>query len=81
VRLVNSLQPSTTLVAVLEGQDLGIAVAGGSLSAPPSIVLQLQSVLGPNLETVSYSVFSKTELELPVAVAGAQRIQLTVRKE
>ena len=81
VRLVNSLQPSTTLVAALEGQDLGIAVAGGSLSAPPSIVLQLQSALGPNLETVSYSVVSKTELELPVAAVGAQRIQLTVRKE
>jgi len=81
VRLVNSLQPSTTLVAALERQDLGIAVAGGSLSAPPSIVLQLRSALGPNLETVSYAVFSKTERELPVAVAGAQRIQLTVRKE
>jgi hypothetical protein len=81
VRLVNSLQPSTTLVAALERQDLGIAVGGGSLSAPPSIVLQLRSALGPNLETVSYAVFSKTELELPMAVAGAQRIQLTVVKE
>ena len=81
VRLVNSLQPSTTLVVALERQDLGIAVAGGSLSAPPSIVLQLRSALGPNLETVSYAVLAKTERELPVAVAGAQRIQLTVRKE
>lgn len=81
VRLVNSLQPSTTLVAVLERQDLGFAVAGGSMSAPPSIVLQLRSALGPNLETVSYAVFAKTDLEVPMAVTGAQRIQLTVRKE
>jgi hypothetical protein len=80
VRLVNSLQSSTTLVAALERQDLGIAVAGGSMSAPPSIVLQLRSALGPNLETVSYAVFSKTEFELPIAVSGAQRIQLTVRE-
>lgn len=80
VRLVNSLQPSTTLVAALERRELGIAVAGGSLSAPPSIVLQLRSALGPNLETVSYAVFAKKELEIPMAVAGAQRIQLTVRK-
>ena len=81
VRLVNSLQPSTKLVAVLERQDLGFAVAGGSMSAPPSIVLQLQSALGPNLETVSYAVFAQTDLEVPMAVTGAQRIQLTVRKE
>jgi len=80
VRLVNSLQPSTTLVAALERQDLGFAVAGGSMSAPPSIVLQLRSALGPNLETVSYAVFAKTDFEVPMAVAGAQRIQLTVRE-
>ncbi|MCJ7754071.1 MAG: hypothetical protein MUP13_05875, partial [Thermoanaerobaculales bacterium] len=74
------LQPSTTLVAVLERQDLGFAVAGGSMSAPPSIVLQLRSALGPNLETVSYAVFAKTDFEVPMAVAGAQRIQLIVRE-
>lgn len=81
VRLANSLQPSTTLVAVLERQDLGISVAGGSLSAPPSVVLQMRSALGPNLETVSWAVFAKTDLEVPMAVVGAQRIQLTVREE
>jgi hypothetical protein len=81
VRLANSLEPSTTLVAALEREDLGIAVAGGSLSAPPSVVLQLRSALGPNLETVSYAVFAKTSFEAPMAVAGAQRVQLTVREE
>ncbi len=79
VRLVNSLVPGNTLVAVLERRDLGMVVSGGSLSAPPSLVLQLRSALGPNLETTAYSVFAKTEVEVPYRVTGAQRIPITVR--
>jgi len=52
---------------------------GGTISAPPSVVLQLQSALGPNLETVAYSVVAKVEAEMPFPVFGAQRIPLTVR--
>ena len=80
VRLVNSLQPSTELVVALERRDPGIAVAGGSLSIPPSIVMQLQSALGPNLETTAYTVFAKSGAVLPYPVSGAQRIPLTVRR-
>jgi len=80
VRLVNSLQPSTELVVALERRDPGMAVAGGSLSTPPSIVMQLQSALGPNLETTAYTVFAKSETALPFPVSGAQRIPLTVRR-
>jgi hypothetical protein len=80
VRLVNSLQPSTELVVALERRDPGIAVAGGSLSTPPSIVMQLQSALGPNLETTAYTVFAKSGTVLPYPVSGAQRIPLTVRR-
>ncbi len=79
VRLANSLIPGNTLVAVLERQDLGMVVSGGSLSAPPSLVLQLRSALGPNLETTAYSVFGKAEVEVPYRVSGAQRIPITVR--
>lgn len=79
VRLVNSLVPSTTIVAVLERRDVGMVVPGGTLSAPPSIVMQMQSALGPNLDTVAYSVVAKTEAEMPFPVSGAQRIPLTVR--
>jgi len=79
VRLVNSLAPANTLVAALEARDLGIVVPGGTVSAPPSMVLQLRSVLGPNLQTTAYSVFAKTTAEVPFPVAGAQRIPLTVR--
>jgi len=79
VRLANSLIPGNTLVAVLERQDLGMVVSGGSLSAPPSLVLQLRSALGPNLETTAYSVFAKTEIEVGYRVTGAQRIPITVR--
>lgn len=79
VRLVNSIEPSTTILAVLERQDVGMVVSGGTISAPPSIVMQLQAALGPNLETVAYSVFARSGLEMPFPVTGAQRIPLTVR--
>ena len=80
IRLLNSLRPSTSGVAALERADVGIAVAGGSLSAPAGVVLQLQSALGRNLETVSYGVIAEAETELSAPVSGAQRIQLTVRE-
>ena len=79
VRLVNSLDPSTSLVAVLERRDVGVAVAGGTVSAPPSVVIQMQSALGPNLYTIAYSVVAKTEATMPFPIFGAQRIPLTVR--
>jgi hypothetical protein len=79
VRLVNTVDPSTTIVAVLERRDSGMVMPGGTISAPPSVVLQLQSALGPNLDTVAYSVFAKVEAEMPFPVSGAQRISLTVR--
>jgi hypothetical protein len=79
IRLINRLRPATTLVAVLERGDSGMAVAGGSLSTPPGIVMQLSSVLGPNLETVAYSVVAETTADLSMPVAGAQRVPLTVR--
>jgi hypothetical protein len=77
VRLVNSLDPATTLVAVLERPDVGVAVAGGTVSAPPSVVIQMQSALGPNLDTVAYSVVAKASATMPFPVSGAQRIPLT----
>jgi hypothetical protein len=81
VRLVNSVEPSTTIVVVLERGDSGMVMPGGTISAPPSVVLQLQSALGPNLETVAYGVVAKVEAEMPFPVSGAQRIALTVRAE
>ena len=79
IRMINSFEPSTVLVAALERPDVGMALAGGSLSAPASIVMQVQSVLGPNLETVAHAVFAKTETEMETPVFGAQRITLTIR--
>lgn len=79
VRLLNSLEPSTMIVAALERPGVGMALAGGSVSAPAGIVLQVQSALGPNLETVAHTVFAKTQAPMPVPVFGAQRISLTVR--
>jgi hypothetical protein len=79
VRLVNSLDGATSLVAVLERRDVGVAVAGGTVSAPPSVVIQMQSALGPNLDTVAYSVVAKAVVTMPFPISGAQRIPLTVR--
>ncbi len=81
VRLVNSLNPSTRLVAVLEQQDLGAAAAGGSFSAPPSVVLQLRSALGPNLGILTHSVLAQSTTDLGYPVSGAERVALTVRSE
>ncbi len=80
VRLLNSLLPSTSLVAVFERPDVGIALPGGSLSTPPGIAMQLSSVLGPNVQAVSHTVVARTVRALRVPVAGAQRIPLTVRR-
>ena len=79
LRLVNSIDPATSIVTVLERPDVGMVVPGGTVSAPPSVVMQMQSALGPNLDTVAYGVVAKTETEMPYPVAGAQRISLTVR--
>ena len=79
VRLVNSLEPATTIVTVLERRDPGLVMPGGTISAPPSVVLQLQSALGPNLDTAEYGVFAENVAEMPFPLTGAQRIQLTVR--
>lgn len=79
VRLVNSLDGATSLVAVLERRDVGVAVAGGTVSAPPSVVIQMQAALGPNLDTVAYSVVAKVEAKMSFPISGAQRIPLTVR--
>ena len=49
------------------------------MSAPPSVVIQMQSALGSNLDTVAYGVVAKAEATMPFPVFGAQRIPLTVR--
>ena len=79
VRLLNSLEPSTVIVAALERPDVGMELAGGSISAPAGIVLQVQSALGPNLKTTAHTIFAKTQATMPMPVFGAQRISLTVR--
>jgi hypothetical protein len=81
VRLLNGLVPANTLVVALEARDLGMVVPGGTVSAPPSMVLQLRSVLGPNLQTTAYGVFAKTMADVPFPVTGAQRVPLTVRSK
>ncbi|HOC43292.1 MAG TPA: SpoIVB peptidase S55 domain-containing protein [Thermoanaerobaculales bacterium] len=76
-RLVSSRQ----LVLALERREVGVVLPGGTLSVPPSVVLQLRSGLGANLETTEQEVVGRYELEMPTAVLGAERLPLTVRLE
>lgn len=49
------------------------------MSLPPSLVVQLRTALGPNLQTSEYGVVERVEEEMPTSVLGAQRVALTVR--
>ncbi len=76
--LLERLEPASSLVAFLERRDLGIAVSGGQVSAPPSRVHALRSALGANLQTTAYSVVDRAVRSLPYVVSGAERVSLTV---
>jgi len=81
VRLVNSLQSSTSLVMVLERRQTGVTISGGSVVMPPSMVVQMRSGLGPGLMTTSYAVAAKVEEAMGMPMSGAERIELQVRSE
>jgi hypothetical protein len=73
------LVPSSRVVLALERRQTGVSLEGGSVSLPPSLVVQLRSALGPNLKTWEYGVVGRVEEAMPTSVLGAQRIPLTVR--
>jgi hypothetical protein len=79
IRLVNSLLPSTSLVLAFERRQPGVALDGGTVSAPPSLIAQLRSGLGPGLETTSYAVVDDRVEPFELPLIGAERIELLVR--
>jgi len=81
LRLVNTLQPSTSLVMVLERRQTGVALTGGSVVMPPSLIVQMRAGLGPGLTTTSYAVAAKVEEAMGMPLSGAERIELQVRSE
>jgi hypothetical protein len=81
IRLVNGLIPSTSVVLAFERRQMGVALEGGTVTMPPSVVVQLRSALGPNLTTTSYAVSAMVEEEMSMPVSGAERIELQVRNE
>jgi hypothetical protein len=81
ITLVNSLLPSTSVVMAFERRQAGVALPGGSLSMPPSLVIQLHGGLGPGLQTTSYAVLERTVESAEMPVSGAERIELQVRAE
>jgi hypothetical protein len=81
LELVNSLLPSTTVVMVFERRQSGVALSGGSVTMPPSMVVQLRGALGPGLTTTSYAVVASVEETMDMPVSGAERIELKVLSE
>ena len=81
LRLINSFLPSTSVVLVFEHHQTGVALSGGSVSMPPSLVVQLRGGLGSGLQTTSYSVVEKIVHSMGMPVSGAERIELQVSAE
>ncbi len=81
LRLIGRLLPSSSLVLALERRDTGVALGGGSVAAPPSIVLSLKSGLGPNVSMVPYRVAARRVAKLGMPLSGAVRVSLEVRTD
>jgi hypothetical protein len=81
LELVDSLLPSTSMVMVFERQQDGVALTGGSVTMPASMVVQLHGALGPGLTTTSYAVVARVEETMEMPVSGAERIELKVLSE
>jgi len=81
LRLIEGLRPSTSVVMALERRQIGVALPGGSVTMPPSLVVQLRGGLGPAIETTDYAVVATTEETMGLPLAGAERIELRVRSE
>lgn len=79
LRLAERIDPSTSVIAALESRQPGVAVTGGAVTMPPSLVLQLRGGVGSGVQTTSYVVVARSELAMGVPVAGAARIELRVR--
>jgi hypothetical protein len=79
--LLERLVPPDRVVLALERPDVGVALEGGTLSVPPSLVVQLRSALGPELATTSWGVVRRVVAEMPMAIAAAERIRLMVQSE
>jgi hypothetical protein len=78
-KLLDRLVASNRLVLALEQKEAGVTMAGGSVAAPPGVLISLHSGLGPNLMTTPYRVVQRIDEELEASLIGAQRIALTVR--
>ncbi len=81
LELVDTLLPSTSMVMVFERQQDGVALTGGSVTMPASMVVQLHGALGPGLTTTSYAVVARVEETMEMPVSGAERIELKVLSE
>jgi hypothetical protein len=79
LRLLGRLVPSNRVVLAFERSDTGVALQGGNLQVPPSVLLTLRSGLGTNVAVTAHQVVRRTIDTLPFPVLGASRIPLRVR--
>ncbi len=77
--LFERLVPSRRVVLALERRRSSVSLEGGNVSLPPSLLVQLRTALGPNLQISEYGVVERVEEAMPTSVLGALRIPLTVR--
>lgn len=81
LQLVGRLRPSTQVVVALEEPNPGVTIRGGTVAAPPSVIVALRSALGPNLGVTTHRVVELLEEELPYPIVGALRIPLKVQRD
>lgn len=79
--VLGMLEASTTLVAVLESREPGVALSGGVMPAlPPSWALTLTTGLGKSaVPRLGTAVLASVRWHAPCPLEGAFRLPLTVR--
>lgn len=81
LRLVQRIVPASSVVVALERRDPGVALDGGTISTPPSIMLSLGAGLDGNVKTVAYGVAAREVADLGMPLSGALRLHLVVRSD
>ena len=78
LRLLGRLLPSTSLVLVLERKESSLVLDGGTVAAPPSVVLSLEAGSSSQVPTATHRVVERRVLDLGEPVTGAVRVRLRV---
>ncbi len=81
LRLLERLLPASSLVLALERKEPSVVLDGGTVAAPPSMVLALEAGSASQVKTATHRVVSRRVVDLGEPVTGAVRIRLKVRTD